>query len=248
MSAPHTPVQPARDTFDGAELGAYDHVVERQLAYDYPAFLAMVPAEHQRAFQNATLNPAGAEADPRHRVQPYMGAMLNSPEIMDHISELGVLYRNAGERGDGYAHADREWIDMVLGQELECWGVFYAHMLDGVSNGLRTQALRALRSGRDEELTPEELIKARHIRQVVRGTVTPESYAGIVELFGRRGAVEYTAFAGHLLMTIRLIQAFGAQDDFTAEMVDELITHIENGTVEIPDSKARIPATYAGLS
>ena len=78
MSAPHTPVQPARDTFDGAELGAYDHVVERQLAYDYPAFLAMVPAEHQRAFQNATLNPAGAEADPRHRVQPYMGAMLNN--------------------------------------------------------------------------------------------------------------------------------------------------------------------------
>jgi hypothetical protein len=74
----------------------------------------------------------------------------------------------------------------------------------------------------------------------VRGTVTPESWAAIVERFGVRGAVEFTGFIAHLQMTIRLQQAFGVQD-VTRAQLDELLQRIFDGTVELPDPKAHIP-------
>lgn len=246
MPATHTPPQPSRDEFEGDELAAYERVVARQMAYDYDAFTRRVPEEHRAVVAAAITNAPGDDVDDDDRLQPYMGSMLNSPLLMDHLSELGVVHRTRGETGTSYAHADREWIDMVLGQELGCWGVFYVHAWDAVAVGVRTEALRALREGRDEDLTTEELVKAKYIRQVVQGTVTPQSYRKIEELFGTRGAVEYTAFVGHLLMTIRLIQAFGAQEGFTPKMVDDLIGRFEQGTVELPQPKDRIPALQPG--
>jgi hypothetical protein len=228
----HTPPQPERSEIAPEELAAYDRVVARQAAYNYPETRKLYPPEH--------LLESQAHDAASGRVQPYMGAMLNSPLIMDLISELGVVLRTRGEQGNSYEHKDREWVDMVLGEELQAWGVYYGHMLDAAAVGVRPEALQALREGRDEDLTRDELQLARYIRQVVRGTVTPESYLAIEERFGRRGAVEFTAFVGFLIMTIRLIQAFGAQPR-PEQHVNELIEMMVAGTVELPDAKARVP-------
>jgi hypothetical protein len=241
VSSRHTPIQPNRSAFEGEELAAYDRVVARQKGYDYDAFAQIVPEEHRAAFVAAAMEAAGDEADPQDKVQPYMGAMLNSPVVMDHVSELGAFLRRRGETGTSYSHADREWVDMVLSEELQCWGVYYGHLWDAAAQGIRPEALTALREGRDEDLTHEELAKAKYIRQVARGTVTSESYEKLVELVGRRGAMELTAFIGFLILTIRLIQAFGAMNDFPEAFVDDLISRIADGTVALPDSSARIP-------
>jgi hypothetical protein len=246
MASPHTPFQPSRDTFDSEELTAYDAVVARQKFYDYEKLVELVPPEHKQVVRETVLDAAGDEVDPDGRVQPYMGAMLNSPIVMRLISDLGAYFRARGETSDGYHHADREWVDMVLGEELQAWSIIYVHAFDAVAVGVRPQAIRALREGRDEDLTREELIKARYIRQVARGTVTPQSYGAIEDLFGRRGAVEYTAVIGWLTMTFRLIQAFGAQPGFTPEMVDDLVGRLEAGTVTLPDAKARVPGLEQG--
>ena len=105
-------------------------------------------------------------------------------------------------------------------------------------------AIKALREGRDADLTREELQLAVHIRQVARGTVTPESYKAIEARFGVRGAVEFTGFIGHLLMTIRLIQAFGAQPT-KEHQVNELIDKIIAGEVDLPSPKDRVPTLEA---
>jgi hypothetical protein len=47
------------------------------------------------------------------------------------------------------------------------------------------------------------------------------------------------------LMTLRLIQAFGAQSEFTPEMVSDLLNAIEAGEVNLPDPTARVPAAHA---
>lgn len=243
MPAPHNPSQPPRSSFTGEELEAYDRVVRQQKSYNYPEFMKSIPPQHLHAMLPVTGASETAEGvDEADRVQPYMGAMLNSPLIMGLISDLGAVFRSRGERDDSFSHADREWVDLVLSEELKCWGVYYSHMYDAVAVGVRVGAIRALRSGCDEDLEPAEFLKARFIRQVARGTVTSESYQRIVELFGVRGAVEYTAAVGWLVMTIRLLQAFGSHAERTEQMVNELVGMMERGEIKLPSPRARVTA------
>jgi alkylhydroperoxidase family enzyme len=241
MASPHTPPQPHRDALPPQERAAYDSVVARQRGYDYLALARLMPSAHRDAFL-AMATGAPGEADPADRVQPYMGAMLNSPPIMELVSELGAYMRLRGSQPGSYSHADREWVDMVLAEELRCWAVYYGHAPDAAAVGVRPEAIRALRRGRDEDLTEDERRLAEFIRAVARGRVTSEAYLWLVERLGRRGAVELTAFTGFLLMTLRLMQAFGAGSEITEEMVDELIDAIAAGEVQLPASDARIPS------
>jgi hypothetical protein len=217
---------PAPDDVRTDERAAYDRVVARQASYRYDEFTRLLGSD--------TPSLPGTE------IQPYFAALLNSPLIADHISELGVVYRTRGESPGSYTHADREWIDMVLAVELGMDFICFAHVLDAVAQGVRPQAVRALLDGRDDRLERDELLLTQYIRQVVRGTVTPESWAGIVEHLGVRGAVEFTCFVTHLQMTIRLQQAFGIAD-VTRAQLDELVQRIIDGTAELPDPKAHIP-------
>src|SRR6185437_435379 len=137
---------------------------------------------------------------------PYFGPLLQAPVVADHLSELGVYYRTRGETEGSFSHAQREWVDLVVGwaiSPLIMWG----HMLDAVASGVRPEAIRALMEGRDWDLEREELMLATYIRQVVSGTVTPASYDAIEELLGVRGAVDYTAWICHLHLTARLQDA-----------------------------------------
>ena len=222
----YTPSLPAPEDVRPEEREAYDRVVARQEGYRYDEFAKLLGSD--------TPSLPGTE------IQPYFAALLNSPLIADHISELGVVYRTRGEAPGSYSHADREWIDMVLAAELGMDFICFAHVLDAVAQGVRPEAVRALLDGRDDRLEPAETVLTQYIRQVVRGTVTPESWAAVVERFGVRGAVEFTCFVTHLQMTIRLQQAFGIQDVSRAQL-DELVQRILDGTAELPDPKAHIP-------
>jgi hypothetical protein len=245
MPLRHCPLQPNSSDVLPEECEAYENVVGRQRGYGYHEFVKLFPDAHRPALEAMVgVGTGDIECDPADQVQPYMGAMLNSPLIMNLVSELGVVMRTRGDQGNSYSHADREWVDMVLSEEFKAWGVYYGHMLDAVAVGVRPEAIKALREGRDEDLTRDELQLARYIRQVVHGTVTSESYDGIEERLGRRGAVEYTALIGFLILTLRLIQAFGAQP-FPEEYVNDLVERVVARNIDLPDKKARVPKIEA---
>jgi hypothetical protein len=223
-----TPQIPPRETIRDDELEAYDSVVARQAAYDYSEFVKRFHHEDVlRAF-------------PGDRIQPYFGAMLNSPLVAAGMSDLGAVYRTRGEQADGMSHADREWVDMVVCNETECLWVLYVHAPDAVASGTRAQAIQSLITGNEDELEPDEKRKADFIRAVIRGTMTEELYRAVEDEIGVRATVELTAFTGHLLKTMRLIQAWGIPD-ITRPQLEEFVDAIVEGRVELP-GKPRLPA------
>ena len=234
MATRRTPPQPNRDSLPPEDQAAYDSVVERQHAYDYRPFAARFPEAHREAVESCLLQAIGGEADPRHEVQPYMGAMLNSPQFMALLSDIGAVARSKGDTDGSYSHADREWVDMVISEELHHWGIYYLHLLDAVASGVRIEAIAALRSGRDDELTDDELLLRDYIREVIEGRVTADIYGRIEARLGRRGAAEYTQLIGFLLLTVRLSQAFDSMPEFSPQMVDELLELVVAGEVELP--------------
>jgi alkylhydroperoxidase/carboxymuconolactone decarboxylase family protein YurZ len=222
---------PSRDSIREEELPAYDSVVERQKAYDYSPFVKRFLHEDVlRAF-------------PGDRMQPYFAAMLNSPLVAAGMSDLGAVYRTRGEHPDGMSHADREWVDMVLCHEVSCRWVLYVHAPDAVASGVRAGAILSLIRDEDDELTKPERRKAQFIRAVIRGTMTSDLYQSVERELGVRATVELTAFTGHLLKTMRLMQAWGIPD-ITQEQLDEFVTAIVDGRVELPE-KPRVPKAGA---
>jgi hypothetical protein len=224
-----TPAMPLRESVRPEEREAYDRLVRRQTLYGYTDLV------------NRFLHKEVLDAFPGDRVQPYFGALLNSPLIAGGIRDLGVVYRTRGEFPDGMSHADREWIDMVMSEELDCNWVLYVHALDAVAGGVRPEAILSLLQGKEAKLTSEEKLKADFIRAVARGKVTETLYKSVEPMVGGiRACVEFTAFCGHLLKTMRLIQAFGVPD-VTRQQLIEFIRAIVDGRVEVPDPKARVP-------
>jgi hypothetical protein len=220
---------PPRDEVREDELPAYDRVIAQQKAYDYVPFVKTFLHDDVR------------DAFPGDRLQPYFAAMLNSPLISAGMSNLGVVYRTRGEFPDGMQHADREWVDMVLCDELECFWVLYVHAPDAAAVGVRPEAILAMVEGRYDDLTAVEREKDEFIRAVIRGTMTEERYRSMDELVGTRAAVEITCFTGHLIKTIRLMQAFGVPDT-TREHLVEWLQELVDGKIALPDARARVPS------
>jgi hypothetical protein len=224
------PPGPDRAELSPEEQEAYDRVVARNAAY--------LERPHPYPDDHVPFLPSREEA----ARYSYASALLNTPLVFDHLRQIGVILRVRGDAAEGYSHADREWAVMVLSEELRNWslGFYYGHMLDAVAVGVRPEAIRALRAGRDEELSRDELELATYVRQVVRGTVTQASYDRVEARLGKRGAIEYTAFVGFLLMMARLDQAW-ARSPVTEELITDLADRLVARTAELPGPRDRIP-------
>lgn len=153
---------------------------------------------------------------------PYHGAVANSPRFGAALNDLGRIARTAGDRPGSYSHADREFVDQVLSADWGTNAVLGVHVPDALAAGVRAEAIRAVRDGREDELTDDERLLARYIRAVTTGALTDELWNAMVDRLGVRGAVDYTIFIAFLQMTIRLWQAFGLDGPSDAE-VDALI-------------------------
>jgi hypothetical protein len=220
----HAPQQPDPDSVRADERAAYDAVIDRQISYGY--------LEPQPGYEVARARETAAG--------PYFGALLASPIIAYHLSELGAFYRSRGETPDSFAHKDREWIDIVLGHEIgfNMW----PHTADGMAVGVRPEAIVALYENRDEDLLPDERLLADYIRAYYRGNAGAAMFRDIVEHFGsERTAIEWIAFIGHLMLTLSLCQAF-TEDRTSDEEIVERVKGVIAGTQPLPDPSARVVA------
>jgi hypothetical protein len=163
---------------------------------------------------------------------------MNAPPLAAGLVRLGILVRQGQLRGS-YTDAERELVDIVLGTDWGYNGIFTVHVPDALAVGVRPEAIRAIREGREEDLTPDERQIAEYARAVVAGAVTDEQYAAMCQRMSPRGALEFTIFIGFLAMTIRLWQAVGVRNP-TDEEIDGLVADLLEGRVDIPDPAARI--------
>jgi alkylhydroperoxidase family enzyme len=204
------PTPPGREDVDPAELDDYDFVSQRT---------------QKRYSEYAT-------------PKAYFGALMNSPPLAAALVRLGILVRQGELRGS-YSDAERELVDIVLGTDWGYNGIFTVHIPDAIAVGVRPEAIEAIRSGREDELLPEERQIVEYARAVVTGEVTDERYAAMCERMSPRGALEFTIFIGFLAMTIRLWQAVGVPNPDDEE-IDALVRDLVEGRIDIPDPAARI--------
>jgi hypothetical protein len=184
-----------------------------------------------RAIRRFTGDPVPEE----YTLDPYFGALLASPPLAAMACELGIFFRNAGNRPYTYTHAQRELIDQVFAADFKTNVVQRRHIPDALATGVPMSTIKALREGREEELSDEERLLAKYIRQVVSGTVDDETSLEVENLMGgERGLVEYTGFILWLHWIIRMWQATDASR-FSNEEVDQLILDLESGKEPIPD-------------
>jgi alkylhydroperoxidase family enzyme len=220
---------PSRDAVRDEEHELWDKVLERH--------------NNQAAagFNYDTL-ARGAEPAPVHTTVPgYYGALLNAPAIGFHINAIGRLVREAGDHDDSYTHADREWVDMVLCHDWKTNVVMTGHLEDAIVRGVRPEAIKALRDGREEDLTDDERQLTDYIRMVRDGRVTDEAFDALQARMGDRGATEYTAFIGYLMMTMRLISALTGDDGPTDDVIDGRLQAFLDGSAPLP-TEPLIPA------
>jgi hypothetical protein len=211
MEPKRLPLKPPREEIREEELASYDSVVERQA----------------RLWKDAHTDS-----------NEYFYALLNSPLVAAGIVDMGRIVREGQVRGS-YTDAQRELVDMVFATDFGYNTILKLHLPDAVSVGVRVEAIDAIRSGDESALTAEEAQIAAYARMVAGGEVTDAAYAGMEELLGRRGAVDFTVFIGFLLCTLRLWQALGVPNVPDSE-IDEMLRGYRDGTTELFDPAARI--------
>jgi hypothetical protein len=210
---------PKREDLPEEDLEAYDRIVGRQRVHrtDLKELPPDAPVE----------------------LGPYHAALATSPSMGVLISEMGRVCRMRADHDGTFSHSDREWVDQVLCNDYQWNGFLVGHTLDGVSSGVRLDAIEALRAGREDDLTHDERLLTTYIRQVVSGTVTDETWAAMEKRLGLRGAIDYTIWITFLNLILRLFQAFGAPD-VTDEDVQRVIDGIREGSIAVPDFRERI--------
>jgi hypothetical protein len=147
----------------------------------------------------------------------YYGALLNSPPMCATLAQL-------------------EFVDQVLSAEFTSTVVQEFHLPDAIAAGVRIEAIEALRAGNDDALTPDELLLASYIRQVVRGEVKDETWKTMLERLGQRGLVEYTVFITFLQLIMRLMQALQTAAPSEAQ-IEEQIAQLKADRSLVPDIK-----------
>jgi alkylhydroperoxidase family enzyme len=139
----------------------------------------------------------------------YFGGLLNAPSVAASISQFGHVIRS-GASADYFTNAERELIDMVLSVEMDQAAVFAIHLPDAIGYGVRPEAVKAICDHDLDALTADERLLVEYILAVWNGSVTEEAFEGLTARFGSsRRAVAYTVACGFLIMTFRLMSAFG---------------------------------------
>lgn len=204
------PKQPRREALREEERPAYDTVVNRFRAW---------------------FEAGDAPAEEHFEVGTYFGALLNSPVMCAMASQFGAFFRDVGNSEGSYSHADREFVDQVLAAEYKSNVVQNVHVVDAVKSGVRIEAIEALRARRDADLTEDELLLTKYIRQVIRGKVTDTIYKKMEKRLGTRGLIEYTGFIMWLTWIMRMMETFKT-GTLTDEEVDVLIAQARQMSAE----------------
>ena len=176
-----------------------------------------------------------AEPGEERDLGAYHGTLLNSPAFARLFELGGETVRMRGEDADSYSQRDRAFVDHVLSAELNTNAVLSHFITEGLTLGIELPTQRAVREGRDEDLSDDDRFLATYIRATVRGECSDELWERMITRLGPKGTLEYTSFINFLLMTIRNIQATcGADGEPSDEEIERLFSDYETGARAAP--------------
>ena len=197
-----------------------------------------VPADERADYDFIVGRFATVDLAETTTVQDEFDALLVSPPLAAGLSRFGKSFMKLGGRPGTWSFADHEFIDCVLALELGYHGFLAFHAPQAVSEGVRIDAIEAVRRGELERLTPDELLSVEFIRATARGEMDDELWKRMYERFGsERGVAEYTFFILFLQLHIRLHQAFDIPQ-FTIAELDRMLEALKAGTHPLPVSIA----------
>jgi hypothetical protein len=164
----------------------------------------------------------------------FFGRLLLAPKMAVHRALMGSVVRTNADRGVGYTHADREWIDQVAAVRLKTNAVLGLHVPDAVAAGVRPEAIAAIRSGDEESLTDDERQLTDFIDRVLDGDMTADAWEALERRMGEAGVVAYTLAINYISSGMRLHQAVGMPEPSDAE-IDALVAELVSGERTPPD-------------
>lgn len=164
------------------------------------------------------LDPAGQEAwdfvvGSRGRIVGPYKALLQVPELARRVAHLGTYIRfESSLPGDV-----RELAIISVARALDCRFEWAAHVVIAREEGVREEAITAVRDNTEAGLTPEEAQVYRYARQLLVNHRTDDATSGALqERFGVQGLVELTATIGFYSLIASTLNGFEIEP--TAEM------------------------------
>lgn len=225
----------------------WDILAERSSATRFPAIPAREDvAEEERTawddfkarFEKVRMDKYKLEY--RHRIAGGFFGLWCSPRLAAQMTAAGKPVMLQQGKPGSFTAADHEFIDLVLSFDAGHWGLLANHVPFAVASGIPTSTIRALRDGRESELSAEDQRVVAFIRGVRDGTVDDALWTAMVERLGsERGVVELAYFTMHLLMHVRMIQLFD-EVQIRPDELEDLLGKLERGEYPLP------PITHHG--
>lgn len=142
---------------------------------------------------------------PRGAVRGPFLALLHVPELANRIQHLGELIRYDTSLGRKLS----ELAIITTARAARCQYEWHVHAKIAAESGLSAQAIEAIRTGREPELTdPKERLVYRFAAELANTRrVSDATYAAVTEAFGTIGAVELAAMVGYYGMIAATLNA-----------------------------------------
>ncbi len=170
----------------------------------------------------------------RHRIAGGFFGLMCSPGLAAQLTNGGKPAMAQQGKPGSFTAADHEFIDLVLSFDSGHWGLLANHVPYAVASGIPTSTVRAIRDGRDSDLSSADRQVIAFIRATRDGTIDDAMWAGMVDRLGsERGVVELAYFTLHLLTHVRLIQAFD-EVQITPVELEDLLVKLELGKYPLP--------------
>jgi hypothetical protein len=176
----------------------------------------------------------GPNVHPAQSMTPYWTALMHTPAIASALTNLGrLIVTQAGNQGR-WTSADHQFADLILSFELDYWGYLALHTPMAVRDGVRIEAIEALRDGRESDLSEDERQLVCFIRAVISGSVTDQSFAEMESRLGSlRGVIEFSMLVLLLHLHLRLKQVLDVPV-MTPGDFDEMLGKLRAGTGHVP--------------
>jgi 4-carboxymuconolactone decarboxylase len=152
----------------------------------------------------------------RGRVVGPFAALLHSPPLAERTGALGAYVRFESVL-DG---ATRELVILAVARTFDCRFEWAAHAVLARKEGVREQAIAAIRDRRPAALQPAEAQVVEYVRRLLADHRVPEDlFRALEQRLGRRGVVELTASAGYYAMIACTLNAFEIEPGPDADLL-----------------------------
>lgn len=171
----------------------------------------------------------------RHRIAGGFFGLLASPPLASALTDTGRVAMAGQGRPGSYTAVDHEFIDLVLSFDSGHWGLLANHVPFAIASGIPTSTVRALRDGKEGQLSTSDRQIIAFVRAIREGAVTDALWCAMIDRMGtERGVVEFVFLTLNLLTHVRLNQVFD-EVQILPEELEDLLERLEQGEYPLPE-------------